>query len=341
MRALAVVALIGLTACSSSAQSARRPAAADVVATVGSTKITLAEVDDRALRQSAGGFGSLSLEQALYQARLAAIDELVGDRLLEDEARARGIDRVELTTREIIAKVSTPTDAEIAAWFQQNQARTQGATLDQLRQPIKDMLVEQRTASARGQFLDGLKAKTAVTIALEPPRVAVDDAGRPARGPSDAPVQIVEFSDFQCPFCQRAYPTVMQVLKTYGDRVRLVYRHYPLQNHPAARPAAEASACAADQGKFWEYHDKLFANASRLSDADLKQHAADLGLDAQKFNACVDTRKFQGDVEADRVAGDEAGVSGTPAFFINGRPISGAQPFEAFKRVIDEELARR
>jgi protein-disulfide isomerase len=133
----------------------------------------------------------------------------------------------------------------------------------------------------------------------------------------------------------------MQVLKTYGDQVRLIYRHYPLQNHPAARPAAEASACAAEQGKFWEYHDRLFANPSKLSDADLKQHASDLGLDAPKFNACVDSRKFKADVEADHAAGDEAGVSGTPAFFVNGRPISGAQPFDAFKRIIDEELARR
>jgi protein-disulfide isomerase len=153
-------------------------------------------------------------------------------------------------------------------------------------------------------------------------------------------VQIIEFSDFECPFCLRANPTITQLLKTYGDRVRLVYRHYPLPNHPNARPAAEASACANEQGLFWEYHDRLFANQSRLSPADLKQHAAELGLDSAKFNACVDSRRFQKDVEEDMAAGARLGVSGTPHFFINGRVLNGAQPIENFRAVIDDELQR-
>jgi protein-disulfide isomerase len=178
-----------------------------------------------------------------------------------------------------------------------------------------------------------------VTIMLEPPRLKVADAGRPSRGPARAPVEIIEFSDFQCPFCLRAHPTVAQVLNAYGDRVRFVYRNYPLPNHPNAWPAAEAAACAGEQGKFWEYHDRLFDNQSKLGEADLKQHAAALALDTAKFDACVDAHKYKKDIDADVAAGEEAGVSGTPAFFINGRELSGAQPFEAFKRVIDEELA--
>jgi protein-disulfide isomerase len=128
------------------------------------------------------------------------------------------------------------------------------------------------------------------------------------------------------------------VLQTYGDRIHFVYRHFPLANHPNAHPAAEASQCAAEQGKFWPYHDKLFANPSKLSDADLKAHAAEIGADTAKFNACVDSHKYRSLVDADARAGEEAGVNGTPAFFINGRMISGAQPFSEFKRVIDEEL---
>jgi protein-disulfide isomerase len=120
-----------------------------------------------------------------------------------------------------------------------------------------------------------------------------------------------------------------------------VYRHYPLPTHPNARPAAEASACAAEQGKFWPYHDVLFANPSKLGVADLKQHAADLGLDAAKFNACVDGHKYKAQIDTDMKDGEEVGVNGTPAFFINGRFLSGAQPFEAFKRIIDEELERK
>jgi protein-disulfide isomerase len=149
---------------------------------------------------------------------------------------------------------------------------------------------------------------------------------------------MIEFSDFQCPYCLRANPTVEQVLRTYGDRIHFVYRHYPLPGHPNARPAAEASACAAEQGKFWPYHDRLFANPGKLGDADLKQTAVELGLNAAQFNSCVDTHKFRAQVDADLKAGEEAGVNGTPAFFINGRSVSGAQPFDVFKKVIDEEL---
>ena len=132
-----------------------------------------------------------------------------------------------------------------------------------------------------------------------------------------------------------------QILSTYGDRVHLVYRQFPLPNHPNSRPAAEAASCAAEQDKFWQYHDRLFENQSKLSDADLKQHAVEVGMNAAKFNQCFDARKYQKDIDEDMTAGREAGVSGTPGFFINGRAIEGAQPIDAFKRVIDEELAHR
>jgi protein-disulfide isomerase len=258
---------------------------------------------------------------------------------MDQEAGARGIDRSALVEQEITSKVPQVADPEVAAWYQANQGRVQGASLDQVRQPIRAFLLQERMQAVRQQYLDTLKSKTPVRVMLEPPRQNVAAAKGAAKGPATAPIQIIEFSDFQCPYCQRAYPAIEQVLKTYGDRIHFVYRHYPLPNHPNAQPAAEASECAAEQGKFWAYHDKLFANPSRLSLADLKQHAADLGLDGPTFDACVDTRKYKAQVEADAKAGQEAGVNGTPAFFINGRILSGAQPFEAFKRIIDDELA--
>jgi protein-disulfide isomerase len=334
-----IAILLLVTACSStSAQPAKRMAPSDVVATVGSTSITLSEVDDKALQQPAGNFGSMKLSQALYEARRAAVDDLVANALLDQEAKARGLDRSALVEQEITSKVTAVNDADISTWYQQNQARVQGAPLEQVRQPIRAYLTQERMEVARQQYLDALKGKTPVRVLLEPPRQTVAAANGAAKGPATAPIEVIEFSDFQCPYCQRANPTVTQVLKTYGDRIRFVYRHFPLGNHPNAKPAAEASQCAAEQGKFWEYHDALFANPSKLADADLKQRAAELGLDAGKFNACVDMHKYKTHVEADMKAGEEAGVNGTPAFFINGRMISGAQPFDAFKRVIDEEL---
>lgn len=341
VRAGAGIASVILVACSSQAQSSRQPAPSEVVATIGSVQVKLSDVDERALTQIAGSFGSLTLSQALYEARRAALDEIIGDQLIDQEARARGVDRATIVKNEIDAKVTQPTEVDVAAWYRANQARTQGAPLEQVASPIRSLLVQERTAAAREQFLGILKSKMAVTVSLEPPRVQVAHAGRPTRGPADAPIEIIEFSDFQCPYCLRAHPTVTEVLETYGDKVRLVYRHYPLPNHPNARPAAEASACAHEQGKFWQFHDRLFENQSKLTDADLKQHASALGLDAGQFNACFDSHKFARDVQDDMEAGEAAGVSGTPAFFINGRVLSGAQPFEAFKRVIDEELAAR
>jgi protein-disulfide isomerase len=327
-----------VASCSTSAQQARTQNSADIVATVGASKITLAQVDELALQQPAGSFGNVKLAQALYQARRAALDELIGNALVAQEAGARGVDRTALVDQEISSKVTPPTDADIAAFYEANQERLRGATLDQVRPAIRNYLVQERTQAARQTYLDRLKVKTPVTVMLDPPRQAVRATESPAKGPAGAPVEMIEFSDFQCPYCLAANPTVKRVLDTYGDRIRFVYRNYPLGNHPNARPAAEAAQCANEQGQFWAYHDRLFANPTRLGSADLKQAAAELGLDSARFNACFDSHKYKDVVDADVKAGEEAGVSGTPAFFINGRELTGAQPFESFKRIIDEEL---
>jgi len=346
LKVLLVSTLVLAAACSSSAQQARdgapvrAQAATDVVATVGGTPITLAQVDGRALQMPASSFGNMKLSQALYEARRAALDEMVGDTLIEREAKERGLDPAALTAQEITSKAAPVTDADVTAWYQDNQSRVQGAPIEQVRAPIRNLLTQQRTQAKRDAFLDVLKKKTAVTLALDPPRQAVAEDGRPARGPVGAPIEMIEFSDFQCPYCLKANPTVTQVLNAYGDRIRFVYRNYPLPNHPDARPAAEAAQCANEQGKFWPYHDQLFARAGRLSSGDLKSAAVDTGLDVSQFESCVTARKYKAEVDADIAAGEAAGVDGTPAFFINGRALTGAQPLEAFKQIIDEELSR-
>lgn len=336
----AVVAFV-VSACSTSAQPAKQPSQTDVVATIGSTSVTLADVDALALQESASSFGSARLSQALYLARRGALEQIVATRLIEAEARTRGVSADDLVRKEIDGKVTAPTDTDVEFWYQTNPSAVQGRPLDQLRQAIRSLLNEQRMAEAHDAFVDTLKAKTPVSVTLDPPRQTVATAGHASKGPAGAPVEIVEFSDYQCPFCQRANPTVEQVLKTYGDKVHFVYRHFPLPNHPNARPAAEAAACANAQGQFWKYHDRLFATPDRLSDADLKAHAAALGLDTAKFNSCVDTHATKDIVDLDMKEANEIGVNATPSFFINGRSLDGAQPFESFKRVIDEELAVR
>ncbi|PTL75894.1 thioredoxin domain-containing protein [Vitiosangium sp. GDMCC 1.1324] len=161
-----------------------------------------------------------------------------------------------------------------------------------------------------------------------------------AFGPKNAKVTIVEWSDFQCPFCSRVAPTLKQIKETYPNDVRVVFRHQPLSFHANAKAAAEAAEAAHEQGKFWEMHDKLFANQGSLDRATFEKHAQDLGLNLAKFKAALDSGKFRAKVEADSAAGSAVGANGTPTFFINGREFVGAQPFDNFKKIIDEEKAR-
>jgi protein-disulfide isomerase len=343
--ALAVLtgaALAAFMGCSLKATQAPRSLSPDdVVATVGSTSITLSQVDEKALQQPASSFGNVKLVQALYDARRAALDEVVDDLLITQDATARGIPRATLVAQEITSKVLPVSDADVQAWYLANQGRVQGASLEQVNAPIRALLLQQRTADARQKYVDHLRSTATIRILLDSPRQEVATANRPSRGPATAPIEFIEFSDFECPFCLAAHSTVEHVMQTYGDKIHFTYRHFPLPNHPHSRQSAEASACAAEQNKFWPYHDLLFADAGHLADADLKSRAAGLKLDTKQFDACVDSRKYKADVDADIRAGTEAGVDGTPAFFINGRMLTGAQPYELFKRVIDEELQRK
>ena len=159
------------------------------------------------------------------------------------------------------------------------------------------------------------------------------------RGNFDAPITLVEYSDFECPYCEKHFPILSKILNDYKGQVRLVYKHFPLSFHKNAQKAAEASECASEQGKFWEYHDKLFENQpGGYSIAGFKQWASDLGLDASQFNDCFDSGKYASKVQADLVDGQNRGVGGTPATFVNGQLVSGAVPYESFKTVIDQIL---
>jgi len=162
----------------------------------------------------------------------------------------------------------------------------------------------------------------------------------PTKGPADAPVTIVEVSDFQCPYCSRAKRTVDALRKQYGDKIRLIWHNNPLSFHKRAMPAAIAALAAHEQGKFWEYHDKLWANQKALKRPDLERYAAELGLDLGKFKAALDSHKFAAQVKAETAEAETLGASGTPAFFINGIYLKGAKPFEEFKAVIDDELKK-
>ena len=171
-------------------------------------------------------------------------------------------------------------------------------------------------------------------------RVDVSTDDDPSIGPADAPVTVIEFSDFQCPYCQVWYQQVyQQLLASYPDKLRFVYRDLPLPMHPEAVPAAEAANCAGEQGAFWKYHDALFVQQYGLNRAAYEQYASDLGLDTQAFVTCLDSHRYQDEIQADADEATRIGITGTPSFVINGRILIGALPFSDFKTVIDEELA--
>ena len=242
-----------------------------------------------------------------------------------------------------MTSVPEPSDAEAKAFYEEHKAQVpQGQTFDDLKDRIKQAVRQQKLREGMGKVLDDLKSRHHVQVSLQAPdlpRIDVEAKG-PSRGPTNAPVTIVEFSDFQCPYCGREYPVIERLMKEYDGKLRLVFRHYPLDFHPFAQKAAEAGACAQDQGKFWELHDKMFTNQGKLAVADLKGYAKLLGMDAPKFDKCLDSGEKKALVDDDLKAGSAAGVNGTPAFFINGIFVNGAQPYEHMKQAVDRELRK-
>jgi protein-disulfide isomerase len=280
----------------------------------------------------------------LYDQRRNLVDEMISRRLLEEEAKAKGKTLEQWFQSDYMNSVPEPSDADAKAFYEEHKAQVpQGQSFDELKPRIKQAVRQQKLREGMGKMLDDLKAKHHVQVALEAPelpRVDVEAKG-PARGPANAPVTIVEFSDFQCPYCSKEVPVIEKVLKEYDGKVRLVFRHYPLDFHPFAQKAAEAAACAQDQGKFWELHDKMFTNQGKLAVDDLKGYAKSVGLDGSRFDKCLDSGEKKPLVEEDMKAGTAAGVSGTPAFFINGVFINGAQPYEQIKQAVDRELKKK
>jgi protein-disulfide isomerase len=305
-------------------------------ATVAGKTITLEELDRSASSQL------MRIRQQEYQVRMDVLEGMIQQKLIADEAAARKVSEADLLKTEVEDKTTPPTADEVAQYYEKMKARMGGKTLDEVKGDIEKALFVQKQNERRAQFLTELSTKSDVKIMLDPPRVAITiPPSAPSMGPADAPIVIVEWSDYQCPFCKRAAPTVNQVLSEYKGKIRFVYRDYPLPFHKQAMPSSLAAHCAEDQGKFWEYHNNLFDAAGDLSEADLTKRASDLGLDMTKFNACMQAKTGEAAINAAYNDGAAVGVTGTPAFFINGRMLVGAQPFEQFKTIIDDELTRK
>ena len=317
-RALAPLALSLCLGCGTLLGGAEEP----VAARVGDEVITVAELD-------------ATIEQQLFELRKEALDDLITRKAVEQRAAQEGT-----TANELVERAGrSVTDEEVAAFFAQREeaikAQIPDATLESVGGQIRDILESER----QREFVREVLEHASYEVVLEAPRVEVSTEG-PSLGPDDAAVTIVEFSDFQCPYCRRASPVMKALVEKYPEDVRVVYRHLPLAMHSRARHSAEASACADEQGRFWDYHDVVFENPGALADADLIRYAEELGLDTERFEECYRTGRYASQVRQDEQEAQAVGIRGTPGFIVNGIVVRGFKRVEEFEEIIRDELAR-
>jgi protein-disulfide isomerase len=335
-RIVSVIAAVAIVC----AAIATHPAWADdlntVVATVGDHKISEKDLDAKVKPQLDQMRATLEkkvdqlIADRTFDLKRQTLESMTDEYLIEQAAQRDKLSVDDYLKKEYTGK-SAATEADAKKFYDTNKG-SGTAPFDKVKPQVIQLLNRQA-------LLERLRKNAPVKILLEPQRVVVNSSGHPALGAKDAPVTIVEFTDFQCPFCKRTEDTLKQLRAKYGDKIRLVHMDFPLPFHSHALDAAKAARCANEQGKFWQYRDALFADQSKLAPADLKATAKTLGLNTGQFGACFDKAKYDSQIKSDQAAGEKVGVDGTPAFFIDGRPITGAQPIAKFEELIDDELA--
>ena len=301
-----------------------------VIAEVGGRKITLDELEERQAARL------LETRYKHYLAERQALDQLIDDELLEAQARKEHLTVEQLLERHVTSGLKDPTEDQLQVYYE-------GVETTEPFAAVKDKILahirQQRTGKARSAYLQSLRDGAGIQVWLAPPKTQVDVAGSPVRGRSDAPVQIVEFADYECPYCQRIYPELKKLSQDFGDKVALVFKDSPLPNHARASKAAEAAQCAGEQGNFWEFHELLFDGNRKLELAQLKQNARDLKLDTARFDRCLDSGSQALKVQKDVAQAQRLGLTGTPSFFINGHFVSGAVKYSTLREIVEQQLA--
>jgi len=278
-------------------------------------------------------------EEQVFEARETAIRNLIQKHVVDAEAAARGTSADALFA-EITGGVPEPSDEAVAAWYAENASRLRGATFEDVAPRIRELLAEEGKREAWQAFIGPRLEALSYEMKLAPPRKEIE-ATHLVRGPVEAPVTVMVFSDYQCPYCIRSEPVLAELLARYPEQVRVIHRHFPLDSiHPQARPASEAAMCADEQGRFWDYHDAIFARRGRLEEGSFMEIGGELELELEAFEACLQEGRHAAFVQADLEAGRMAGVTGTPAFFINGIPMKGARDTDQLATVVESELAR-
>ncbi len=307
-----------------------------VVATVGDHKISEKELDAKVKPQLDQMHAALEkrVEQLIadktFDLRRQTLESMTDDYLIEQAAQRDKLSVDEYVKKETTGK-SAATEAAAKKFYDQNKGPG-SVPFDKIKSKLIQVL-------SRQALVERLRKNASVKILLEPKRLAVNSSDHPAIGAKDAPVTVVEFTDLQCPYCKKTEDTLKELRAKYGDKIRIVHMDFPLPFHSHALDAANGARCANEQGKFWQFRDAVFADQGKLAPADLKAAAKKLGLNTTQFDACFDKAKYDSQIKSDLAAGEKLGVDGTPAFFVDGRPLTGAQPTEKFEEIINDELA--
>ena len=306
-----------------------------VLASVNGTEITLAQVDESVAARI------YPLQQQLYAIRKAALENLVTSKLLENEAAARGISIDELRRQLTVGEINV-TRAQVEEAYTQNASFFASMSPDEARERLRLDLENQARMKHYRAGLEALRKKWVVKLSFPPPPFVteLDDGVSPVKGATKPVVTIVEFSDFECPFCSEVQTTLKQVMENYGKDVRLVFKHLPLEGHRHSLPAARAAYCAAEQDRFWQFHDALFASRN-LSPGVFEQIATDLGLGMAKFRACLASEQSRSAIVKDIETARLFRIDSTPSFIVNGKLIKGALSFAEFQKIIERELGQR
>jgi protein-disulfide isomerase len=328
----AAIVCVALAALGASADDSKTGDPKTVVATVGDHKITEEDLEQKTKPQldDLNQKVQALLRQKTFEIRRKTLESMTEEYLISQAAQQQKLSPEDYIKKESAGK-SGVTDAEAKKFYDQNKT-PQWPPYDAAKLQLMPLLNRQA-------LLERLRKNEPVKVLLEPERMAVDSGGHPSIGPKNAPITMVEFEDFQCPFCKASEKTVKEVRAKYGDKVRIVHMDFPLSFHSHSMDAANAARCANDQGKFWQFRDTLFVNQGKLSPADLKATAKTLGMNTTQFNECFDKGTHAAEIKQDLAAGEKAGVDGTPGFFIDGRPLVGAQPLNKFTEIIDDEFA--
>ncbi|MFZ2086837.1 MAG: thioredoxin domain-containing protein [Candidatus Sulfotelmatobacter sp.] len=299
-----------------------------VVAEIAGQKVTADELEQK----EAGKL--LQAKYKYYLAERDALEQFIDDQLLEMQAKKEGVTLDELFKRHVAIHVPEPTEDQLRFYYEGVQTDEPYETA---RPNIIDTVHQLRTKKARDAYIAELRAQYGVVVELNQPSAHVEVANAPRLGPENAPVQIIEFADYECPYCQKVNEDLNRLREQFGNQVSVVYKDFPLPMHPLAPRAAEAAHCAGAQGKFWEFHDALF-QTKRLQTSDLKQQARTLKLDTARFDQCLDGGEEIAVVKKDAQEGQRLGLQGTPSFFINGHFMSGAIGFMKLRDTVLQEL---